>query len=79
MYQNRVEGEEKAVVAQMLRQWGPSVENGPFRLNPKSGFRHSRNSFFDSTFADSRFRLAAPVEKKLAFSPGSASLDTVSR
>ena len=41
-----------------------SVENGLFRLKPKSGFlTQSKKGFFDSTFFDWDFRLADPVEK----------------
>ena len=41
-----------------------SVENGLFRLKPKSGFlTQSKKGFFDSTFFDGEFRLADPVEK----------------
>ena len=41
-----------------------SVENGLFRLKPKSSFlTQSKKGFFDSTFFDWVFRLADPVEK----------------
>ena len=41
-----------------------SVENGLFRLKPKSGFlTQSKKGFFDSTFFDGEFRLADPGEK----------------
>ena len=60
----------------MQSDW--SVENGLFRLKPKSGLsyavalteaqiraflRSRKKAFFDSTFFDWQFRLADPVEK----------------
>ena len=47
-----------------LTQSDVSVENGRFRLKPKSGFlKQSKKGLFDSIFFDRVFRLGNPVEK----------------
>ena len=47
-----------------LTQSDLSVENGLFRLKPKSAFlTQSKKGFIDSTFFDRVFRLEDPVEK----------------
>ena len=62
-----------------LTQSDFSVENGLFRLEPKSGFlTQSKRSFFDSLCFDRVFRLGDPVEK-VTSSTGSASRKTRSK
>ena len=62
--------EEKKYSKPFLIKSDLSVENGLFRLKPKSSFLIkpkkgflSKKGFFDSTFFDWGFRLADPVEK----------------
>ena len=51
-------------VRPFLIQSDMSVENGRFRLTPKSDFlTQSKKGFFDSTLFDREFRLADPAEK----------------
>ena len=67
------------IVRPFLIQSDLSVENGRFRLKPKSGFlTQSKKGFFDSTFS-TQFSDCGIQSENLTFSTGSVSRKTQSK